>query len=235
MEKFYHHTTAIHNEKAPKVVVPFLVELFNPKSVIDIGCGIGTWLSVFKENGVSEILGVDGAYVDKKMLKISEASFKPHDLNTYLNIDRKFDIAICLEVAEHIKESSSDSLVQSLTNVSDTIIFGAAIKGQEGQNHINEQDYEYWQKKFEKHGYKFFDILRYKFWNNTDVDWWYSQNMFVVSKNNIKIENNYFFPAFHPVLFNGIKSYLDNIISGKQGIRFSFKIFYKAVKNYFRR
>jgi len=58
-----------------KEIVPLVLELIQPKSVIDVGCGLGTWLSVFKQHGIEDFLGVDGYYIDKKMLQIPEENF----------------------------------------------------------------------------------------------------------------------------------------------------------------
>jgi ubiquinone/menaquinone biosynthesis C-methylase UbiE len=76
----YVHEEIVHNFKAANEVVPFIVELLNPKSIVDVGCGIGTWLKVFEDIGVGTILGIDGSYVDKKLLKIGVDKFVDFDL-----------------------------------------------------------------------------------------------------------------------------------------------------------
>ena len=54
----YFHDEEHHNLISPRVIVPQLVKIINPKSVIDVGCGIGTFLKVFKENGIDDIYGL---------------------------------------------------------------------------------------------------------------------------------------------------------------------------------
>jgi 2-polyprenyl-3-methyl-5-hydroxy-6-metoxy-1,4-benzoquinol methylase len=93
------------------------MRMFAPSSAVDIGCGIGTWLSVFRELGVSKILGVDGTYVDKSHLLIDPEMFISHDLSQPLRLRQTFDLAISLEVAEHISPANAQTFVDSLTDL----------------------------------------------------------------------------------------------------------------------
>lgn len=164
-------------------VIPKVLDIFKPQSVMDIGCGVGTWLSVFKGTfNVNEILGVDGEYVDKNMLKIDKSEFVSYDLEKVYNAPKKFDLAICMEVGEHLPEKCSDNLVQSLTNSSDFILFSAALPGQTGTYHINEQYPEYWAKKFIDRGYVCIDHIRKQVWNDKNIDVWYRQNALLFIK-----------------------------------------------------
>jgi SAM-dependent methyltransferase len=181
----YIHEESTHNLLSPSKIVPFIVKLLNPKSVIDVGCGIGTFLFKFKEVGVKEVVGVDGKWVDKQKLMISSHEFLETDLELPIQLKKEFDLALCLEVAEHLSENSADTLVNSLTGLSKVIVFSAAIEKQGGQNHMNEQNFSYWKKKFESKNYSVVDIFRPEFWNDTDIQWWYKQNMFLVIHNSI--------------------------------------------------
>ena len=156
----YIHEELVHNFNAANEVVPLILKLLNTKSVVDVGCGTGTWLKIFEANGVQDILGIDGNYVDQKLLKIDFDKFIAYDLETFFKSEKKFDLAISLEVAEHLSIDSADVFVQTLSGLSETIIFSAAITNQGGQNHINEQEPKYWIEKFENLEYKLFDILR---------------------------------------------------------------------------
>ncbi len=178
----YVHFIKDHNLTAPQEIVPHLINLFHPASVADVGCGLGTFLNIFLENGVQDITGIDGTWVDKSKLFIPEQYFIEKDLEQRFELKRKFDLVVCLEVAEHLKETSADVLVENLTSLGDMIIFSAAVVNQGGQNHINEQPYTYWVDKFKKRGFVFYDVFREKFWNNPQVDWWYKQNMFLVTR-----------------------------------------------------
>jgi len=167
-------------------VVPTLMELLKPTSVVDVGCGTGAWLSAFRENGVTDIFGVDGDYVDRKVLLIPQEGFRAADLSRPLNLDRRFDLAISVEVAEHLPAAAAETFVQSLTGLSDLIVFSAAIPLQGGAHHVNEQWPEYWQHLFDARGYQVVDGLRPRFWNNDDVEPWYRQNLLLyVNKNQL--------------------------------------------------
>lgn len=179
----YIHRTDIHNTNAAREVVPVLLKLFNPRTVIDIGCGTGTWLKVFEELGIEKFIGIDGDYVNKELLLISNEKYIAKNLEYSFSIDENFDLLLCLEVAEHLSESRAESFIKNLTNISDTIIFSAALPGQGGQGHLNEQFPGYWIKIFNKLNYEAFDILRPLFWNNSNVDWWYRQNLLVFRRN----------------------------------------------------
>ncbi len=184
MEPKYIHTTEWHNLSAPRQIVPMIMEWFSPHSVVDVGCGVGTFLHVFMENGIDDVLGIDGDWVNRELLanNIPTEKFMPVNLENKVDLHRKFDVALCLEVAEHLPKESAVNLVATLTQLSDLIVFSAAIPNQGGQNHTNEQWPSYWENIFTQFGYKMYDILRYKLWNTPDVFWWYKQNIFVVAK-----------------------------------------------------
>lgn len=242
----YVHEEAVHNFKAANEVVPYIIELLEPKSVVDVGCGIGTWLKVFEDNSVANILGIDGDYVDKSLLKIDKNKFVDFDLEKFYNSDKKFDLAISLEVAEHLSIDSGDVFIKTIANLSDTVIFSAAIPNQGGQNHINEQEPKYWIEKFEKEGFKLFDVLRPVFWDNQNIDAWYRQNMLLFTKNDeykIKLDSLEKFSGnhlVHPVLSNEkdnnvfrYKNQLKRISEGKKEVRFYLKLLLKALKRKF--
>lgn len=177
-EDFYKFVEQTARQSA-KEIVPLVYQLIQPKSVIDVGCGLGTWLSVFKDYGIEEILGVDGDYVDKQMLEIPQENFLPFDLKNPLKIDRQFDLVLSLEVAEHLPEECAETFVDSLTRLGSVILFSAAIPFQGGTDHINEQWQDYWAKYFSEKGYIAIDCLRKKVWQNANVDFWYTQNLLI--------------------------------------------------------
>ncbi len=180
------------SRQSAKETIPIIIELIQPKSVIDVGCGVGTWLSVFKEYGVEDILGVDGDYVDKKMLQIPENQFFSFDLKKSLEIGREFDLVVSLEVAEHLPNECAQTFVDSLTRLGPVILFSAAIPFQGGADHINEQWLDYWAKYFKDKGYIAVDCIRKRTWQNERVEFWYAQNtLLFVKQEYLDLENNH--------------------------------------------
>lgn len=215
---------------APMEVVPLIVEMIRPTSVLDVGCGTGTWLKAFEEMGISDYLGVDGDHVARPTLKIPESKFQSRNLQISFSLERKFDLALCLEVAEHLEKDYADTLVDTITRHGDVILFSAAIPGQGGQNHLNEQWPQYWIEKFSKHGYFFHDVIRPLIWNNKKVDYWYKQNMFLITKECSKSKIGCY---IHPDLFKSKLEELENmsrlIRDGGLGVRKNLQIFLKSV------
>src|SRR6266436_1579865 len=125
--------------RSARVVVPLVIELVRPTSVIDIGCGRGAWLKAFAENGVEDLKGIDGDYVDCDKLMVPQRCFSKADLNKGLSIDRRYDLAVCLEVLEHIPDKHSSALIEALTRAAPVVVFSAAIPGQVGTDHVNAQ------------------------------------------------------------------------------------------------
>ena len=159
-----------------RVIVPIVLDLFSPRSVVDVGCGIGTWLSAFEEHGVSDVVGVDGDYVNRDDMLIEQGRFIAHDLQQPLRLDRSFDLAVSLEVAEHLAPKAAATFVESLVRLAPAILFSAAIPQQSGAGHRNEQWPDYWAALFARHGYQPVDCIRHRVWSHPDVEVWYAQN-----------------------------------------------------------
>lgn len=228
----YSHNTGFHNLVAPNEIVPVIMDIVNPKSVIDIGCGLGTFLKVFKDNGVKNIFGIDGPWCDQKLLLqfIDKSEFEVKDLEKNLGIAQKYDLVVCLEVAEHLSTERAESFIEELTNISEVILFSAAIPKQGGDHHYNEQWLTYWTDIFDKYGFEIKDVLRGKFWDNPKIYWWYKQNMVLfVKKNHLVngLENLNHTPILdmvHPELFLLINDYTD-----KNALKRYLRLLYKAV------
>jgi SAM-dependent methyltransferase len=168
------------SERSARVVVPLILGRLSdapPRSILDIGCGTGTWLTVFEQHAIADSLGIDGDYIEPGSLRIPRSRFMAADLVQPLVLDRRFDLALCLEVGKHLPASAAGTLVDSLCSHSDLVLFSAAIPGQGGTHHINEQWPDYWHARFAKRGYTCIDWIRPLIWEDTAVDWWYAQNL----------------------------------------------------------
>ena len=148
-------------------------------SAVDIGCGVGTWLHVVQQQGVAEIQGVDGPWVDTQFLEIPRECFRSCNFQDGIVIDlgRRYDLAISLEVAEHIDPAWAEDFVRLLTRLSDIVLFSAAVPGQGGLGHVNEQWPSYWVDLFAAQGYQCKDVLRSRIWSDGAIPWWYRQNI----------------------------------------------------------
>ena len=177
-ESFFNDLKAGSKQSAIEIV-PLILELLKPSSVVDIGCGSGEWLSVFNRYGVEDILGVDGNYVDRNSLAISSDKFLALDLTQPFTINRKFDLVVSLEVAEHLPIESAEIFIDSLTKLGSVILFSAAIPFQGGTHHVNEQWQEYWIELFSNKNYQVIDCIRPGVWQNENVEYWYAQNTFM--------------------------------------------------------
>jgi len=180
-----------HSSRSSAVeIVPLLLAITRCRSVVDIGCGTCLWLQVFMQNSVLDVLGVDGSYVDRNALRIPRSAFLARDLSKPLKLGRRFDLCLCLEVAEHLPEGCARGFVTSLTSLAPIVVFSAAIPGQGGIHHINERWQSYWIGLFRRHGFRASDCIRPRIWGNPKVAWWYAQNMllFLSPKYNIRAE-----------------------------------------------
>lgn len=177
-QRFFDSSSSTSRSSA-EAIVPLVIDLVRPRSIIDVGCGLGTWLSVFMDHGIQDVLGVDGAWIDCDRLSIPRKHFLIYELRKHLQLNRRFDLVVSLEVAEHLPESCASTFVDSLVGLGSLVLFSAAIPFQGGTSHLNEQWPDYWARLFAAHGYVLVDCLRGRIWNNPSVGFYYAQNMFL--------------------------------------------------------
>lgn len=171
--------------RSARAIGQLVLSRYPARSVVDVGCGNGCWLAAFQELGVKDILGLDGDYVDRAQLRIPKDKFRPTDLTQSVVLDRRFDLAVCMEVGEHLPESASEILVATLVSAADVILFSAAPPGQGGTHHINEQPPKYWAERFARRGYDCLDWIRPLVWEDAEIDWWYAQNAIIYASQEV--------------------------------------------------
>jgi hypothetical protein len=157
-------------------VVPILQLLLHVESVADFGCGSGTWLSAWRSIGIEDICGIDGPYLTQRSLVIPAKRFVAADLAAPIKLGRRFDLAMSLEVAEHLPAQAAATFVETLANHAPIVLFSAAPPGQGGEHHINERPYAYWRQLFSTHGYSVLDAVRPRIAGNTQIEPWYRYN-----------------------------------------------------------
>lgn len=163
------------SERSARAVLPLAFDLLSPVSVVDYGCGVGTWLAVARSLGASRVLGLDGDYVDRSLLRIAPEEFRSADLASAEAVPG-FDLALSLEVGEHLEASAAPRLVDALTGSADAVLFGAAIPGQQGRHHVNCRWQSWWAGLFAERGFLAFDVVRAATWGREDVEHHYAQN-----------------------------------------------------------
>lgn len=176
---FYRHI-GTGSERSARRLLPVVFDLVAPRSCVDLGCGEGSWLSVCQELGAAEVLGLDGSWVDPQALKIPSSAFRAVDLAGELPVLPRFDLAMSLEVAEHLPGSAASAFVDRLTALAPAVLFAAAVPGQGGTGHVNEQWSDYWIDLFAARGFRVVDVIRPAFWDDgDDLEPWYVQNTFL--------------------------------------------------------
>jgi len=180
-ERFYQNQLNISLVSA-RIYLRFLWKFVQPASALDVGCGRGAWLKACQELGSKTLFGFDGIWNSQSSMIEPKINFRSIDLNKPFSLPEKVDIAITLEVAEHLEPSTAPQFIKCMTNSSDLILFSAAYTKQEGTNHLNEQPHTYWAMLFAERDFVPFDMFRPQFWGNEMIDFWYRQNTFLYVK-----------------------------------------------------
>jgi SAM-dependent methyltransferase len=170
-------------KRSAVALVPILFETFEPATVIDVGCGEGWWAQAFEEcsqwgrGSTCQVMGIDGPGTRS----ILGDRFMPHDLREPLPtvLWGQFDLAICLEVAEHLPAERADTFIADLCALAPVVVFSAAIPGQGGTGHVNEQWPDYWAHRFAANGYRVSGEFRYAIWEDDRIENWYRQNLLI--------------------------------------------------------
>lgn len=155
----------------------WIADKYNPQTIVDFGCGCGCFSGTIAKYSGGHVFGLNGDIPHNAEIEVFQ-----YDLSKQIETTIKNDLVISLEVAEHIPEESADIFIDNLTNAGDTILFSAAIPGQGGIGHVNEQHHFYWHKKLQERGYKCFDIIRPLIKDKKEVPFWYRNNIFLYEK-----------------------------------------------------
>lgn len=162
---------------AAEAMVPWILNYTGAKTVIDVGCGMGAWAKVARDQGC-EVCGVDGAPISERVL-IPEC-FLQADLLEGFDCSG-WDLAICMEVGEHLPLSSASALVSGLCGAR-FVLFSAAVPGQGGIGHLNEQWQSWWSDLFHAAGYSGTEDVRSFFWQARDIAPYYRQNVILYAR-----------------------------------------------------
>jgi SAM-dependent methyltransferase len=180
--------------RSAEIIAPKILDRFDVETVIDIGCGQAWWGSQFRRNGC-RVTGIDGPYVTVPEENLD--SFIAHDLGQPFPEVGRFDLAVCLEVAEHLPEARANALVAELCIVAPVVLFSAAIPHQSGAGHINCQWQSWWAEKFHANRFSVDGSIRFEVWDDNRVEPWYRQNLLVCSRSGDDVGP---FNVVHPVI-----------------------------------
>lgn len=180
-QDFQHYATQI-NLTSARIIVRWLLDQLPVESVADFGCAQGAWLMAWQEQGIVDVMGIDGDYVKPQHLVIDPARFMAHDLTVPVDLQRRFSLVQCLEVAEHLPATAATTLIDNLTRHAPLVLFSAAPPGQGGRYHVNEQPYSYWGRLFEAQHYVLLDVVRPVLRYHSQVQPWYRYNVFLFAQ-----------------------------------------------------
>jgi len=170
--------------QSAEVIVRTLMPLLRVTSVLDVGCGRGTWLRAWADAGVARIVGIDGPYVEPDKLVIPRECFVARNLEEKFDLGSRFDLVQSLEVAEHLPPGAATNFIEALAAHGDVVLFSAAVVGQGGENHLNERPLEYWRQQFRALGYDAFDAVRPLVADAASVETWYRFNTILYANAN---------------------------------------------------
>jgi SAM-dependent methyltransferase len=179
--KFFEQVEAGSRQSA-EAVLPRILELIPAQSLLDVGCGTGAWVRAAIDLGVHDVQGVDGPWIDPAALEFPAEHFSGVDLTASVDLGRRFDLALSLEVAEHLPEAAAGAFVRTLVGSAPVVAFSAAVPGQGGVRHLNEQWPAYWAARFAEQGYEPIDCLRPALWDDERIEWWYAQNLLLFAE-----------------------------------------------------
>ncbi len=160
-------------------IIRALYDYVRPRSVLDVGCGTGSWLHAFSQAGVADIRGLDGDYVNRDLLAIDPQYFTPVELTSGFDLKRRYDLTVCMEVAEHLPFACAERLIADLCRHANVVLFSAALPLQGGTHHVNERWLEYWAILFSGQGFAAYDIIRPRVAAEKDVQFYFRQNTIV--------------------------------------------------------
>jgi len=178
----FDHSLLSPSLRGPRAALPVMFSEWVPASLLDVGCGLGVWTKAALKFGIEDVLGLDGEDIVRRGGVISSTNFRHQLVHEPFSLGRSFEVALCLEVGEHLAKEHARILIGNLVDHADVVYFSAACPGQPGQHHVNCQWPQYWQELFNERGYVCDDSIRWKLWNVAPLGFCYRQNLIVARR-----------------------------------------------------
>jgi SAM-dependent methyltransferase len=177
---FYH---VLARDNAPGVVGAVADTFPDARSYLDVGAGSGAFSAEARRRG-KYVVACENSPFGRAVAKAQRLDARSFDLEADPPADVGVaDLALCLEVAEHLPPPMGETLVRFLIRQAENIVFSAAHPGQGGTGHVNEQPKQYWIDRFEDGGGHYDAEASRKLWANMDrqpmTRPWYRANAMV--------------------------------------------------------
>jgi len=228
-QKFYERRRELTIHSA-RTILQLLGSWNQIRSVVDVGCGTGTWLTVAKSLGAQRLVGYEGGWVNQGMLDDQSIELRNINFEDSMPSDSDlFDLVISLEVAEHLTSDRASAFVQSLCRLGPLVMFSAAVPMQGGRKHLNEQWQSYWARLFQANGFFAIDFVRPKIWNEESIPFYYRQNTILYANAEHAVFGAKTFPIkhiqildlVHPILLEKVKN---EELGVKESLRAAFSL-----------
>lgn len=165
----YYEQVEIRAMRSAEAIATSILSDLRPNTIVDVGCGTGVLLESLRQRGC-HIHGLEYSEAALQYCRDRGLNVQKFDLERDTFTDTQvFDVAVSMEVAEHLPKESADRYIDLLTRLSSVIVFTAAPPGQRGTDHVNEQPQSYWISKFKIHGFMYDEGL-VKHWSENWKD-----------------------------------------------------------------
>ena len=185
-----HHDEISARTYSNKALARAIIAQTDARTAIDVGCGIGLLMHALRDQNV-DVTGVEGHWLGEDAMICPPEAYIKRDLEQPLTVGQRVDVAISIEVAEHLEKARAESFVADLCTLSDCVVFSAAIGGQGGRGHKNEQWQEFWCALFQANGYETYDVFRPDFLRDTSILPWFRQNVLLFLKTGHPLEKKH--------------------------------------------
>jgi SAM-dependent methyltransferase len=197
----YYQSLSDASAASARVVVPYLMQLFAPASVVDVGCGSGHWLDAFGALGVERLVGLDMGMVPEGDPAVRNGWLRKTDLSVPFAMDERFGLALSIETLQYLPQAREAGFINDLAALAPVVVFSTSIPMQQwpAPGDPIERWQGHWPPLFAKHGFRVCDVVRQKFWDDPRVGWWYRQNVLVFINDRVLLERKELWPLIEGV------------------------------------